>query len=145
MPRIPRSFFPPSTSMETASYRSRHASRHVGHARAAMHIGIDNPQQRGKRSRHSRCMRKPEFYASGKRPIPQWPTTGRKYIGTSTFCNDIMWGTYTRPKWYFSRKLLCQGLRKCTTGNSTIMLGRTAASVMIHDFLKLAILGWGEM
>ena len=37
-------------------------------------------------------------------------------------------------KLYFSRKLLCQGLRKYTVGKSTIMLVRTAASYMIHDF-----------
>ena len=37
-------------------------------------------------------------------------------------------------KWYFSRKLLCQGLRNCTIGKSTIVLVRTAASYMIHDF-----------
>ena len=27
---------------------------------------------RGKRSRHSRHMRNPQFYVSGKRPMPQW-------------------------------------------------------------------------
>ena len=32
-----------------------------------MHVGIANPRWRGKRSRHSRCMRNPQFYASGKR------------------------------------------------------------------------------
>ena len=37
-------------------------------------------------------------------------------------------------KWYFSRKLLCQGLRKCTIGKSTIMLVRTAVSYMIQYF-----------
>ena len=39
------------------------------HARAAMHVGIANPLWRGKRSPHSRCMRNPQFYISGKRPM----------------------------------------------------------------------------
>ena len=47
-------------------------------------------------------------------------------------------------KWYFSRKLLCQGLCKCTIGKSTIMLVRTAVSYMIHDFWKIAVLGGGK-
>ena len=34
-----------------------------------MHVGIVNPRWRGKRSRHSRRMRNPQFYASGKRPM----------------------------------------------------------------------------
>ena len=63
--RFPR----PPTSRETGSYRSRHASRHVRHARAVMHAGIANPRCRGKRSRHSRRMRNPQFYVSGKRPM----------------------------------------------------------------------------
>ena len=62
---MPGTFSPPPTSNETASERSRHASRHVRHARAVMHVGISNPQWRGKRSRHSRCMRNPQFYVSG--------------------------------------------------------------------------------
>ena len=38
-------------------------------ARAVMHVGIANPRWRGKRSRHSRRMRNPQFCVSGKRPI----------------------------------------------------------------------------
>ena len=34
-----------------------------------MHVGIANPRCRRKRSRHSRRMRNPLFYVSGKRPI----------------------------------------------------------------------------
>ena len=41
---------PSATSKATASKRSQHASRHVHHARAAMHIEIANPRWRGKRS-----------------------------------------------------------------------------------------------
>ena len=62
--------FPPTpTSKETACWRSRHASRHVRHARAVMHVGIANPRWRGKRSRHSRRMRNPQICVSGKRSI----------------------------------------------------------------------------
>ena len=39
--------FPPlPTSKETASYRSRHASRHVCHAHILIHVGIVNPRWR---------------------------------------------------------------------------------------------------
>ena len=70
-PGMPGTFSPQPTSKETASQRSRHASRHVRHTRAVMHVRIANPQWRGKRSRHSRRMRNPQFYVSGKRPIGQ--------------------------------------------------------------------------
>ena len=42
---------------------------HVRYARAVMHVGIANPGRRGKRSRHSRRMRDPQCYVSGKRPM----------------------------------------------------------------------------
>ena len=71
-PKKPGTFSPPPTSKETASWGSRHASLHVRHARAVMHVGIANLWWRGKRSRHSRRMRNPQFYVSGKRPMPQW-------------------------------------------------------------------------
>ena len=48
---------------------TRHASRHVSDARAVMHVGIANPRWRGKRSRHSRRIRNPQFYVSDKRPM----------------------------------------------------------------------------
>ena len=56
----------------TAGSRSRHASRHMRDARAMMHAWIANKrlQGRGKRYRHSRRMRNPQFCVSGKRPIP---------------------------------------------------------------------------
>ena len=65
----PGTFSPPPTSTETVSQRYRHASRHVRHARAMMHVGIDNPRRRGKRSRHSPRMRNPLSYVSGKRSM----------------------------------------------------------------------------
>ena len=62
---MPGTFSPPPTSKESASYRSRHASRHVRHA--VMHVGIAKPWWWGKRSRHSRRMCIPRVYVSGKR------------------------------------------------------------------------------
>ena len=50
--------------------RSRHASRHVLHARVVVHVGIANPRWWGKRSHHSQHMHNPQFYVSGKRPMP---------------------------------------------------------------------------
>ena len=69
---MPGTFSPPPISKIIASQRSRHASRHVRHACAVMHVGIANPRWRGKRSRHSRRMRNPQFYVSGKRPMYLW-------------------------------------------------------------------------
>ena len=63
----PGMFSPPPNSKETTSSRSRHASRHVHYAHAVMHVGIANPQWRGKHSRHSRRMRYSQFHVSGKR------------------------------------------------------------------------------
>ena len=70
-PGMPGMFSSPPTSKETASWRSRHASRHVHHAGTLMHVGITDPRCRRKRSRRSRRMRNPHFYVSGKRPIPR--------------------------------------------------------------------------
>ena len=54
-------FPPPPTSKETAGKRSRHASRHVRHARAVMHVGITYLRWRRKRFRHSQRMRTRNF------------------------------------------------------------------------------------
>ena len=84
---MPGTFSPPPTSKETASQRSRHASRHVRHARDVMHVGIATPWWRGKRSQHSRRMRNLQFYVSGKRPIRWWH---RRWL-----YDDNMW--FRRP------------------------------------------------
>ena len=60
---------PPPTSEDTASFRPRHTSRHVRHARAVMHVGIANPRWRERRSRHSWRMCNPQFCVPGKRSI----------------------------------------------------------------------------
>ena len=59
----------------TVGYRSCHESRHVRHARAVLYAGFAKlrfllKSTAGKRFRHSRCMRNPQFYVSGKRPMP---------------------------------------------------------------------------
>ena len=68
-PGLSGTFSPPPTSKKTASQRSRHAPWHVRHPRAVVHTGIANPQWQGKRSRHFKHMRNPQFYVSGKRPM----------------------------------------------------------------------------
>ena len=67
-PGMPGTFSLPLISKETTNTRSWHASRHVRDARAVMHVGIANLWWQRKRSRHSRRMRNPQFYVSGKRP-----------------------------------------------------------------------------
>ena len=69
-PGMSWTFSPPPTSKALASWRSRHASWHVRHAHAVMHVLIASPRWRGKRCRHSRRMRNPQFYVSVKRPMP---------------------------------------------------------------------------
>ena len=51
-PGMPGTFPPPPISKETASKRSRHATRYVRSACAVMHVEIVDPRWRGKRSRH---------------------------------------------------------------------------------------------
>ena len=94
---------PPPTSKETASYRSRHSSRHVGHARAVMHVGIANPRWWRKRFRHSRRMRIHQFYVSVKRPMNQKQTTiklSKAWSGTQFLANiatcfiHLLWASH---------------------------------------------------
>ena len=63
-----------------------------GSASNVMHVGISNPRGRGKRSRHSRHMRNPQFYVSGKRPIASTSMTIdraiRKCTLQTTICNN---------------------------------------------------------
>ena len=61
-------FFPPPTSKEIVSERSRYALRPVRHARAVMHAGIDNSRWREKRSRHSRRMHNSNFTHLARSP-----------------------------------------------------------------------------
>ena len=90
-PGLPGTFSPPPASMENASLWSRHASRHVRHARAVMHAGISILWGRGKRSRHSRRMRNPQFYVSGKRPIMSSLNIPINGNATSKCLNTNLW------------------------------------------------------
>ena len=47
---------------------------------AVIQAGIANPRWRGKRSRHSRHMRNPQFYVSGKRPIGRWFSVSKSRV-----------------------------------------------------------------
>ena len=103
-PGMPGTFSPQPTSKEIASYRSRHASRHVRDARAVMHVGINNQRWWGKRSRHSRRMRNPQFCVSGKRQIShqyvKWLSGDFDYNAVISFFCDFRWGNL--PFIYYS-------------------------------------------
>ena len=86
-PGILGTFSPSPTSKRTASLRSRHTSRHVRHARAVMAVGIAIPCWRGKRSRHSRRMRNPQFYVSGKRSMDDYTDDYRCNIDSGLTCS----------------------------------------------------------
>ena len=96
---MPGTFSPSPNSKETANQRSRHASRHVRHARAVMHVGVTNPLWWGKRARHSRRMRTSQFYVSGKRPmgypygwvvtvLAQWAASWMAVRNWGCWCRD---------------------------------------------------------
>ena len=52
----------------------RSCGAHLRHARAVIHIGIAYSRWRGQRYRHSRRMRNPQFYKSGKMPMQMLST-----------------------------------------------------------------------
>ena len=96
MPEMPGTIFPWLTSKETASYRPRHASRYVRHARAVMYVGIANPRWRGKRSRHSYqargplrsvCCRSREGQNSGVIEIMVMPSIWRANQRSICYCS----------------------------------------------------------
>ena len=58
-----------------------------------MHVGIASPRRRGKRSRHSRRMRNPQFYVSGKRPIPTGQVSAHVYLHVS-MTNHVILNTF---------------------------------------------------
>ena len=72
-PGMSGTFSPPPISKEAASYRSRHASRHVHHGTCVTHVRWC---MSGSLTRSG--MRNPQFYVSGKRPT----TNVLKRIGT---------------------------------------------------------------
>ena len=119
-PGIPGTFSPPPTSKETASQRSRHASRHVRHARAVMHVGITNPRWRGKRSRHSRRMRNPQFYVSGKRPMGQWLEVDTIEVLSKTKRSRSI-NSSRLTSFYTTWGIKCSFLHSCVTGLNVFM------------------------
>ena len=91
------------TSKETTSYRPWYASPHMRRARALMHVGIANPRWRGKRSRYSQCMRNPQFYAFGKRPMG-WLSGNTNCHGcwdNLNTCNTFL--IYMNHKYFFKK------------------------------------------
>ena len=89
---MPGTFSPTPASKETASQLSRHASRHVRHARVVMHVGIAIPWLWVKRSRHSRRMRNSQFYVSG--PL-RWHHMTHQIIGNTIVCSTAYNHSYT--------------------------------------------------
>ena len=81
-PGMPGTFSLPSTSKETAIERSWHASRHVCHACAVMHVGIANPRWRGKRYRYSQRMRNRNFTYLVRGPWACMPSCFRSFPGS---------------------------------------------------------------
>ena len=53
-----------------------------------MHVGVANQRWWGKRSRHSRCMRNPQFYVTGNRPMV-WPLHCIEF--------RFLWQTHNEP------------------------------------------------
>ena len=69
---------------------------------SARHVEIANPRWRGKRSRHSRRMRNPQFYVSVKRPIARkvgsWTSTS-SLRHFKRILNGCLTGPGTILKW----------------------------------------------
>ena len=89
-----------------------------------MHVGIANPRWWGKRSRHSRRMRNPQFYVSGKSP---W------YHG---FNDLVRQGARTAKPWYWPgsvRLLHYQHRNGCNSSPpSAAYMGQLIGSVLVQ-------------
>ena len=59
--------------------------------RAEMHVGIANPRWRGRHSRHSRRMRNPQFYVSGKRFMLESDQTTLQLSILISWLDNIWW------------------------------------------------------
>ena len=92
-------------------------------------------QWRGKRSRHSRCMRNPQFYVSSKRPIQSQavttlPTAGSLSIGIV--------GIHLMKSWsYFKSvsiiKVISRGVSGLATDSPCSVWGRGLTTCLLHD------------
>ena len=96
-------FPPPPISKETASWRSRHASRHVRDARAVMHVGIAHLRWRGKRSRHSRRMRTRNFTYLARGPLHTRQKVLDTLVYTSCTNSDKMWFNIKIPSYQYRK------------------------------------------
>ena len=105
---------------------------HLACARAVMHVGIANLRWRGKRSRHSRRMRNPQFCVSGKRPMclqMVWCLSVPDYQGLyslngKTLYNREIWVKNCPIALQFDRRLgiaaLAPALARCQTGDKSL-------------------------
>ena len=76
-------------------------------ARAVMHVGIANPQWRGKRSRHSRRMHNPQFYVSGKMEYTpySWPEPPVTHPTKDISCEiQIPWNAKVKQRLIWSQR-----------------------------------------
>ena len=69
-PGMPRTFSPPPPRVSNSDMHHGTCVRHVPQCMpGSLTSAFLWNRWRGKQSRHSRCMRNPQFYASGKRPM----------------------------------------------------------------------------
>ena len=67
-PGMPRTFSPPPRICNPVMHHGTYVTHVPGCMTGSLTRGFHWSRWRGKRSRHSRCMRNPSFYVSGKRP-----------------------------------------------------------------------------
>ena len=66
---MPRTFSPPPRVSDPYMHHGTCVTHVIWCIPGSLTSGFLWSRRRGKRSRHSRCMHNPQFYASGKRPI----------------------------------------------------------------------------
>ena len=103
-----------------------------------MHVGIANPRSRGKRSRHSRRMRNPQFYVSGKRPI-------QRILAWNNYCNGR--DTIILPNYENEFVSKIKGTRVTADGLTPISTKSFVGSIMTKfgsgKFMGLTLEGLG--
>ena len=124
------------------SLLSPHASRHVRHARAVMHVEIAYLRWLGKRSRHSRRMCKPQCYVSGKRPMGNVKTS--YLIIMITWALDISLQS-TKLKWTsWFVAFIVVGIMHVVTMMIISLIKMITIVIMINKMIvviKLALIG----
>ena len=92
-PGMPGTFFPPPQDSDPDMHHGTCVTHVPWCMSGSLTSGFLWSRWRGKRSRHSRCMRNPQFYVSGKRPIA---TTKHMIISRIISCliyHDLMLST----------------------------------------------------